>query len=460
MRNADSLRRFGTRNPQLFGVLDLIWSLRDHFTVRIPLLSAWRVVLFATVLLSAAGVLGLLTARAGLAAWALDHPDSGVPTRMLGLDLANAKLHHRVGSFALWSVEEGAGERARASLDRAAALAPYDPAIWADLARACDRLGDEAGAGRALEQALLLDPMAPRVQWLAAIFYARTGDTERAFSHSRRLLEQDPAYAPMVFNLSSRTIGDLSLLDAHFMPNTNQPQLRLALLRYLTEEGRLDLARKTWDAIAAIGRPFPFALAQPYVDRLISAGDAAEAARVWGDLCRLDVVPATAAQPGNAVFNGDFEHPPLGGGLDWRWFPQRDVWLDFADRGGYSGARCLHVDFVGERNRDYESVAQFVPVLASQSYRLSAWARSQAITSDSGPRLRLADPGCSPCPVVETASLVGTSPWHRWEAEFTTGPAQQFARISLVRPRSRTFPTEISGHFWLDDVRLQPTTGR
>ena len=428
--------------------------------VRIPLRSAWRVLLFAAVLLLAAGGLGLLTARAGLAAWALEQSDSSAATRVLAVDPANAKLHHRVGSLALWSVEEGAREGARASLQRAAALAPYDPAIWTDLARACDRLGDEAGAAHALQQALLLDPMAPRVQWLAASFYAHTGDTERAFSHSRRLLEQDPAYAPMVFNLSSRTIGDLSLLETHFMPNAHQPQLRLALLRYLTGEGRLDLARTTWNAITAGGRSFPFALAHPYVDRLISAGDAAEAARVWSDLCRLAVVPAAAAQPGNAVFNGDFEHPPIGGGFDWRWFPQQDVWLDFADRGAYSGGRCLRVDFVGERNRDYESVAQFVPVAAGQPYRLSAWARSEAITSDSGPRLRLADPGCSPCPVVETAATIRTSPWNRLEAEFTTGPAQHLARISLVRPRSRTFPTQISGRFWLDDVRLQPAGDR
>ena len=428
--------------------------------VRIPLRSAWRVLLFAAVLLLAAGGLSVLTARAGLAAWALEQSDSSAAARVLALDPANAKLHHRVGSLALWSVEEGAREGARASLQRAAALAPYDPAIWTDLARACDRLGDEAGAARALQQALLLDPMAPRVQWLAASFYAHTGDTERAFSHSRRLLEQDPAYAPMVFNLSSRTIGDLSLLETHFMPNAHQPQLRLALLRYLTGEGRLDLARTTWNAITAGGRSFPFALAHPYVDRLISAGDAAEAARVWSDLCRLAVVPAAAAQPGNAVFNGDFEHPPIGGGFDWRWFPQQDVWLDFADRGAYSGGRCLRVDFVGQRNRDYESVAQFVPVAAGQPYRLSAWARSEAITSDSGPRLRLADPGCSPCPVVETAATIRTSPWNRLEAEFTTGPAQHLARISLVRPRSRTFPTQISGRFWLDDVRLQPAGDR
>jgi len=439
----------------------VIWPLRNpRSAIRIPLLSAWRVVLFAAVLLSAAGGVGLLTARAGLAAWALEQSDSGVVARVLAVDPANAKLHHRVGSLALWSVEEGARERARASLERAATLAPYDPAVWADLARACDRLGDEAGAARALQRALLLDPMAPRVQWLAASFYARTGDTERAFSHSRRLLEQDPAYAPMVFNLSSRTIGDLSLLETHFMPNAHQPQLRLALLRYLTGEGRLDLAPTTWNAIAAAGRSFPFALAQPYVDRLISAGDAAEAARVWSDLCRLDVVPAAAAQPGNAVFNGDFEQPPLGGGFDWRWFPQQDLWLDFADRDAYSGACCLRVDFVGERNRDYEPVAQFVPVVAGQRYRLSAWARSATITSDSGPRLHVADPGCATCPPVETAATIGTSPWNRVEAEFTTGAAQHLARISLVRPRSRTFPTQISGHFWLDDVRLRPATAR
>ncbi len=415
-----------------------------------------RFVLVLAVVL-AAGVLGVWTARAGLSAWAIEHPNRDSLALALAWDPANAELHHRLGLLLLYqaSFENWEFQYAHDVLERSAALAPQNATIWTDLAFACDLLGDSAGARRALERALALDPMTPTLQRFAANFYARVGDTERSFRHFRRLLELDPTYAPAAFEVGARLAGDPALLEARLMPAAHQPQLRLALLSFLTAAGRLDLAHHTWQAIRAARMSFPFALVQPYLERLIAAGDVEQTAHVWHDLARLGVVPASAAEPGNGVFNGNFEQPPLGGGLDWRWSPQRGVWLDFADRGAYRGERSLRVDFVDERNEQYELVAQIVPVTAGQSYRLSAWARSEAITSDSGPRLRVSDPDCSGCPVADTAMLTGTSPWQRLEAGWTARPAQRFARISLWRARSRTFPTQISGHFWLDAVSLK-----
>lgn len=405
----------------------------------------------------AVAALGLWTVRAGLAAWAVEYPHRDSVALALKLDPANPKLHHRLallriyqGSFQNWEFQQ-----ARGSLERAAALSPQSAAIWTDLAIASSSLADSAGTHRALRQALALDPMTPRLQWFAANFYAGAGDTELSFHHLQRLLEMDPQYGPEVFRLGSRLASDLSVLEARLMPAAHQPQLRLALLDFLMSQERLDLARSTWQAVAAAGVPFPFVLVQPYVERLIAAGDVAQTARVWQGLTELGVVPAAAAEPGNGVFNGGFEQPPLGGGLDWRWFPQRGTWLDFADRRAYSGVRSLRVDFVEERNEQYELVAQIVPIRAGQTYRLSAWAQAQAITSDSGPRLRVSDPDCSGCAVTETPMITGTAPWRTLEVEFTAGPAQRFARLSLWRARSRTFPTQISGRLWLDCISLR-----
>jgi hypothetical protein len=38
---------------------------------------------------------------------------------------------------------------------------------------------------------------------------------------------------------------------------------------------------------------------------------------------------------------------------------------------------------------------------------------------------------------------------------FTTGPETQTVRISIWRPRGRTFPMGISGTFWVDSVSLK-----
>jgi len=37
---------------------------------------------------------------------------------------------------------------------------------------------------------------------------------------------------------------------------------------------------------------------------------------------------------------------------------------------------------------------------------------------------------------------------------FTTGPESRFLRLSVARARSRGYPSEIGGVFWVDDVSI------
>ena len=45
---------------------------------------------------------------------------------------------------------------------------------------------------------------------------------------------------------------------------------------------------------------------------------------------------------------------------------------------------------------------------------------------------------------------------HQVTIEFTSGLQTHAVRVSVWRPRSRVFPMEISGSFWLDAVSLRP----
>jgi hypothetical protein len=107
------------------------------------------------------------------------------------------------------------------------------------------------------------------------------------------------------------------------------------------------------------------------------------------------------------------------------------------------------------QNDDFEPVYQIVPVVPNHSYSLTAYARSMDITSDSGPRLRVTDPECPTCLNALTDATVGSTPWHQVTIGFTSGPQTQAVRVSVWRPRSRVFPMEISGSFWLDAVSLR-----
>ena len=53
-----------------------------------------------------------------------------------------------------------------------------------------------------------------------------------------------------------------------------------------------------------------------------------------------------------------------------------------------------------------------------------------------------------------TDTTIGTTGWHPVQLSFSTGPETQTVRVSLWRPRGRTFPMGISGSFWVDSVSL------
>jgi hypothetical protein len=157
------------------------------------------------------------------------------------------------------------------------------------------------------------------------------------------------------------------------------------------------------------------------------------------------------------VFNGGFEQLPLGAGFDWRSQPSPYASVDFTGSPPFEGRRCLRLDFPISHNDEFEPVYQILAVAPNQAYTLAAYVRSQDLTSDSGPRLRVTDAACPSCLDVSTAATVGDTPWHMVTLNFSTGPQTQALRVSVWRPRSEIFPEEITGTFWLDAVSLKAT---
>jgi pentatricopeptide repeat protein len=206
--------------------------------------------------------------------------------------------------------------------------------------------------------------------------------------------------------------------------------------------------------------PPNFVALRPFFDGLILSGKFEQAWTVWQDLIRTGVVPRpSAGNQVNLVFNGDFEQAPLNGGFDWSYREQPYLDVDFQSVATSDRGRCLQLDFTVSHNVDYEPVYQFIPVAPRQTYMLTAAVRSEGITSDSGPRLRVLDAKCRGCVDVSTESVVGTRDWSPASITFTTGDETRFVQLSVWRPRGRTYPMDISGHFWLDKVVLLPAHG-
>jgi tetratricopeptide (TPR) repeat protein len=436
----------------ILGVHPITWSVRPR----------WRASLFLLVILGPSLWLVLAKVRIAWAA-SLAQTDRAADLRSaLALDPASPELHRRLGLVLMYMAAPPRASEGLSEMRRATELSPYRAQYWLNLATACESISDSSCADRAYEQAALLSPRTPRFQWTLANRDLRAGRDNAALAGFRRLLSLDPAYAPDTYRLCLDVLQNPDRIFDAVLPASRDPRLRLTYVNFLSQNGQTDLAHQYWARTVAEGFRFPAQLAVPYLDRLLELGRGEEAANVWQDLERLGVVPLTEGAErdgqGNLVYNGDFERTPLDLGLDWRMRAAPSLLVDLSDSKAYHGARCLRLDFTLSSNDETMPVYQFVPVSPNRSYHLTAYVRSDNVTSDSGPRLRVLDPLCPGpgCLSVLGETTVGTTPWHPVTLNFSTGPTTHLIHLSVVRLRSRTFPAEITGSFWLDSVRLDP----
>ena len=400
-------------------------------------------------------LLGFQVMRIALAAGfgsALDVPDL---RHAIALDPDSADYDHRLGLVYAYSFDQADLPDAVRYLRRATKLNPLKAQYWSDLAEVCDTINDSACTDHALQRALMLGPATPRFEWKAANHYLETGQTAEALDHFRRLLTLDESYAQPVFQLCLRVVDNPQTILQDVMPAGTQTCLKLACLGAASAQGRIDFADQLWKQVSSEGVAFKFADVRPYMENLFAAGDIQQAALVWRQLEHDGVIPGgTGGSAQNLVYNGQFAHTPLGTGFDWRTDNIPYVETDFNDSSAYRGPHCLRVDYSAGRNLESEPVYEFVPVTVGQAYRLRAEVRSEEITSDSGPRLRVMDPECPSCLNASTQTTVGTTNWHELTLDFAAGAHTRVVRLSVWRARSWTFPMEISGSFWLDDVSI------
>jgi hypothetical protein len=340
-------------------------------------------------------------------------------------------------------------------LRRAIQLSPDSRLYWSDLESACVLTADVQCVDQARERLMQLCPMAPLYHWDAVRRALRAQRLDEAAAQSRRLLELDSSYATGAW-ADLQTVMKPEAIFQKVLADNRDENLKIRYVGFLGDRGDYDTAYRIWRLVVADSRPFPFSSAAPYLDRLISLGRIEEAVNVWQDLKRLGIVKRPEAdEKDNLVFNGDFEQSPLNAGFDWRAGPSTYLAVDFSAPGAYHGAHCFRVDFTVSRNDVYEPVYQIVPVLPHHAYTLEAFVRSEDITSDTGPCLRVSDTQPAGFPDAISETTVGTMPWHRVRLSFSTGPQTRAVRLSFWRPRSRVFPMEISGTSWLDAVSLK-----
>jgi hypothetical protein len=377
--------------------------------------------------------------------------------KALRQDPGNPDLVHRLGWVYAYNPTAINLPEAVKYLRQAVELNPRRWDFWSDLGTTCDFVGDTACSDEAFERARVLNPMTPGLQWVLGNHYLLTNRPAKAFPYFRRLLGLDRQYLDAAIRLCLRATQDPQAVYTEVVPQGKDASARFAFLMYLSSNADYESAMRIWGRmISGPDRSPNVSMVKPFLDFLLDHDQIQDAGTVWSDLQHAGVVPpGPPSQSANLLYDGSFDGPLLNTGFDWRISDSPDLVFDFSDPTAYKGAKCLRIDFAVGRNADYDLLNQVVRVKPNTRYQLTAYVRSDNLTSDSGPRLRVVEMGCGDCVARLSDPTVGTTPWHPIDVEFTTQAQTQAVRISFWRPQNQPYPHDITGTVWLDDVTLR-----
>ncbi|MCI0402794.1 MAG: tetratricopeptide repeat protein [Acidobacteria bacterium] len=405
-------------------------------------------------LVLAVGLTLLAAAAAGIVrGYQADRARSTWTLRSLGravlLEPDNAAGWHSLGRWEELSLAEGNLQRAREHYSRATQLNPHESQYWLDLANVLALTGAPQEAEAALAQALRVDPRTPATLWSVGNFWLRTAEPERGFPYLRAALEDDPAFALALLQTAHSAVRDPEVLLRELLPP--RPRYLIAYLSLLVHEQDAAAAARVWRALVEPGGAFEAPQVLFYVNYLIASGDADSALKAWNDLKRLRRVPDAAG--GGLLYNADLRREILNGGFDWRAANDPRVSIALGDGRPGASATAVVIRFPGEDNLHFQHFFQFVPVEPNTRYRFEAWASSENISTESGPRLEVYDPSAGTG--AHSSALLGSNDWLPLAVEFATGPRSRLVRVGIVRLPSQRIENRIRGAVRVTEFSLR-----
>jgi hypothetical protein len=372
------------------------------------------------------------------------------------LEPENAGNWYLLGRYWQYTLDEPDPRRAIMNYRHALALNPRSATTWLDLATAYESEGDLPNARAALLQAKLAYPLSADVSWRYGNFLLRQDQIPQAFAEIRRAAYADPKRSAEAFSRSWRVAPDINSILNQVLPPDRDGYL--SVIRELSADGQLAAALTVWQRLVSIHPALTLSDAIPFSDLLIQKRQLSDARRVWNDALRLSNTPKNIDPPGSLLWDGGFESGVRGGAFAWTFGPSYGgVQSSIDTRQKHSGKSSLRLTFDGRHNVNFDGVCNNAEVRPETNYRLSAWIRTQTLTTDQGLRLRLnwysdGHPGGS----IETPDVQGTQPWTFIQMLWTSGKDVRYVRVCIVRNTSGKLDSQIQGSAWVDDVALIP----
>ena len=377
--------------------------------------------------------------------------------RAVQLEPGDARNWYLLGRSYLYDLEQPDTRRAIDALRRAVELDPNSAEALVDLANAYDSEGDSKKAGETFLAANRVYPLSADVCWNYGNFLLRQGQQAEAFREIRKAVELEPKRASEAFAVAMRVQPDANVLLDQAVPAS--AAVYLPILHSLSAEGNLDTARLVWSRLIALNQKVPLGEMVPFFDELIHQRRANEAAQLWPQAAAIMQNPPPADPEGSLIWDGGFESGYAGGGFAWHYVPAtRDVQISIDRAEKHSGERSLRILFNGRQNLNFEDACHVIVPVPNQRYLLSAWIRTQQLTSSEGVRLQIFVFTPTANQSVTTEEVHGTQEWKQVRLEWTAPEGASFGSVCVKRNMSDQHLADIQGAVWIDDVALVPAS--
>jgi len=412
----------------------------------------WAVLVFSCVLALLLSYLGL---RNAFAAHYLGLDTRAGYERAVRLEPANARNWYLLGRSYLYDIEQPDTTRAIQALRQAVALDPYSVEALLDLAIAYDGEGETVRAREAFLAAQRVYPLSADVCWSYGNFLLRQGEQDAAFREIRKTVELEPQRADEAFSRALRAQPDANILLDKAVPSATAAYL--PILQSLSRTGDLNNAQLVWDRLIALHQRVPMSQMIYFISELVRQLRIADAARAWTEAVSIMQNPPPPDPAGSLLWDGGFESGYAGEGFSWHFVSEtNDVQISFDRSERHAGEQSLRILFKGHRNLSFENVCHNITPEAGKQYLLSAWVRTESLTSSQGVRLQISILANGKNEAVATEEVHGTQPWKQIQLYWLAPPGGIYGSVCVKRFMSDMPESDIQGAAWIDDVSLVP----
>ena len=415
-----------------------------------------RIRLFVVISACALAIfLGYFGIRNAIATYYLNLDTRAGYERAVALEPANARNWFLLGRSYLYDFEQSEPALAVQSLRKAVSLDPYSAETLLDLAAAYDGQGDTADARQAFLAAQRVYPLSADVAWSYGNFLLRQDEQNAAFGEIRKAVGLEPKRAAEAFSRALRVQPDANVLLDKAVPVS--PAVYLPILLSLVNAGDLDNAQLVWNRLIALQQKVPMSEMYFFINELIHQRRVPDAVHAWNQAVSIMQNPPPPDPAGSLLWDGGFESGYIGGGFSWHFVPATsDVQISLDQAEKHSGERSLRILFNGHRNISFEDACHNIAPEPGRKYLLSAWMKTQSLTSSEGVRLQIFVFTATNTESVVTEDVHGTQPWKQVQLVWVAPPGAGYGWVCVKRKMSDMPESAIQGAAWFDDISMVP----